>query len=76
MAAHSEFISVDLKSSAVHAIEFLKRVRRIKSLKNPEVLKVASYRYEKFWIPLLNKFSKDVTNDLDYLPPVDVHWIW
>ena len=76
MTSLAQLLSVDLKSSALHELEFLKRVRQVQILKDPEILKIVHFRLEKLWFPLLKKFSRDSKNDLDYLPPLDVHWMW
>lgn len=33
-------------------------------------------RYEKCWIPFLAHHSAGPHTDLDFLPPLDVHWVW
>ena len=33
-------------------------------------------RYEKFWLPLLSSVSKSPDTDLQFCPPLDVHWVW
>ena len=33
-------------------------------------------RYEKYWLPFMGKMSKGMEEDLDYCPPLDIHWVW
>ena len=41
--------SVDLKKAGQNEIEFLEKVRKVKHLKDSQVLQVALRRYEKLW---------------------------
>ena len=34
------------------------------------------FRYEKYWIPFILYNSPSYETDLDWLPPLDVHWAW
>ena len=34
------------------------------------------HRYENLWLPLLSQVSNGPNEDLLYLPPTDVHWLW
>ena len=36
----------------------------------------AIVRYEKYWMPLLAKVSDKMVDDLGYVSPMDVHWVW
>ena len=68
---------VDLMKASLFELEFLKQfVQSQKRLQDPKLLKVSLYRYEKLWLPFLNKSSPDILTDLDFSPPIDVHWIW
>ena len=37
---------------------------------------ILSFRYEKYWIPLILSNSEDYETDLEFLPPIDIHWVW
>ena len=63
-------------ASAKFLLSFLKVIDQTKRYSRPSVVRRAIHRYENFWLPLLLKFSKDTTTDMDYLPPLDVHWVW
>ena len=67
-------LSLDLRGAAAREIDFLKNVFKEKWIHHREVIKIAVYRYEKLWLPLLkNQIDKD---DLDFAPPIDIHWVW
>lgn len=34
------------------------------------------FRYEKYWIPFILNNSPNYETDLEWLPPLDVHWAW
>ena len=68
--------SINIYNAAYYELDFVKQIGENKILKDPEVVKISLYRYEKLWLPFLHNFSKDQQNDLDVLPPLDVHWIW
>jgi hypothetical protein len=57
-------------------VQFLKQINEIKLLQDPDVLKIALYRYEKLWLPFLDRHCQSPDMDLEYLPPIDIHWIW
>jgi len=40
------------------------------------ILKQAVARYEKYWIPFILNNSPSYETDLEWLPPLDVHWAW
>ncbi len=68
---------VNLSKGALYELEFLREiVESQKRLQDPELLKVSLFRYEKLWLPFLNKSSRNFLTDLDFTPPIDVHWIW
>ena len=68
---------VDLRSAAPKQVQFLKQVYAERWLHNAEVLKVAVYRYEKFWLPLLRKnFNENLDLEDTLIPPIDVDWVW
>ena len=33
-------------------------------------------RYEKHWMPLLAEVSSSIETDLNFCPPIDIHWVW
>jgi hypothetical protein len=68
--------SINIYNAAYYELEFVKQIQDNQILKEPEVIKISLYRYEKLWLPFLHNFSKDSQNDLEVLPPLDVHWIW
>jgi hypothetical protein len=73
----SQKFSIDLKKAAMLELEFLKQfVQSQKRLQDQNVLKASLYRYEKLWLPFLHKSSRNFLTDLDFSPPIDVHWIW
>jgi len=57
-------------------VQFLKQINEIKLLQVPDVLKIALYRYEKLWLPFLERHCQSQDMDLEYLPPIDIHWVW
>ena len=65
-----------LETSAIYELDFLKEASRIQFLDDPEVVKVSAWRYENFRLPLLDEISSGGREDLQFLPPIDVHWIW
>ncbi len=68
---------VNLAKGAVYELEILREiVESQKRLQDPKLLKVSIFRYEKLWLPFLNKFSRNILTDLEFTPPIDVHWIW
>lgn len=69
-------VSVDLQTAALHELDFLKLVYHDKYLRNPLVLANAIYRYEHLWLPFLKQHSQDHLSDLEYAPPIDIHWVW
>ena len=72
------FENEDLLLESVQlCLGFLKHLERegIFCLDRPS-LHMAMYRYSKLWLPFLGKISKDAGTDLDFAPPLDVHWIW
>ena len=34
------------------------------------------FRYETFWLPFLASESSSVVEDMDFCPPLDIHWVW
>ena len=33
-------------------------------------------RYEKHWMPFLAEVSSSIETDLNFCPPIDIHWVW
>ena len=67
---------IDLARSAVYELDFLKESYSNILLDDPRVVKISAWRYEHLWLPLMREISQDQTQDLKFLPPPDVHWIW
>ena len=70
-------LSVDLEQEAIHELDFLKSIDdQGKIYYDPDFIQCAIYRYETYWLPLLNKFSSGPAEDIQFAPPTDVHWVW
>ena len=67
---------INLAIAAGYELDFLKELDRYIILDDPNVVKISAWRYEHLWLPLLSQISQDHTQDLEYLPLFDVHWIW
>lgn len=68
---------IDLIESSIFELDFLKMVDDKRSLYYDEGFIARSIvRYEKFWIPFLASVSDSSGKDLDFAPPVDIHWVW
>jgi hypothetical protein len=67
-------LSLDLRIAAAREIDFLEKVWNEKWLHHQQVLKIAVYRYETFWLPFLK--TQTGKTDLDFVPPIDIHWVW
>ena len=39
-------------------------------------LKLVVCRYEKHWMPFLAEVSSSIETDLNFCPPIDIHWVW
>lgn len=65
-------LSVNLASAALLELDFLKQIDDLMYLYEPEVISAAIFRYETFWLPLLD----DTNNAGNLTPPLDVHWVW
>ena len=39
-------------------------------------LKLVVCRYEKHWMPFLAEVSNSIETDLNFCPPIDIHWVW
>ena len=69
--------SFDLLKSAVHELDFLQYIDSHPELYYHEnFVSYAIIRYEKYWMPLLAKVSEKMADDLRYVAPMDVHWVW
>lgn len=67
--------SVELLTLANQHLEFLKEVDSIAHfLHQPHVIANAMRRYENYWLPLMAHYVD--RNSEDFLPPIDVHWMW
>jgi hypothetical protein len=68
---------IDLLESSVYELDFLKMIDDKRNAYYDEDFVARSIvRYEKFWIPLLAGLSDSSEKDLEFAPPVDVHWVW
>ncbi|XP_045187312.2 uncharacterized protein LOC123545093 isoform X2 [Mercenaria mercenaria] len=63
--------SVDLCEQAVNHLEILNTVHNFPDLKEPEVLRHALYRYERFWLPLAADHPEECL-----AAPLDVEFVW
>ena len=71
-AASRIHISVEnILDQVLYHIEFLKEIEELPELKSYKYQKLAAFRYEKFWLPLVAEHSK-----LDLVAPLDVQWWW
>ena len=52
-------------------IKFLQEVDDIPKLKTKRFRKLAAFRYEKYWLPLISIYSK-----ANLVGPLDVEWMW
>lgn len=66
--------NLDLVKLAAMHIQFLEYVTKRKILNNDEILRKATYRYEKFWLPFCSKYSLD--EQKQYYPPLDIAWVY
>ena len=66
---------IDLAKSASYELDFLKKYDN-NILMDPDIVKVSAWRYEHLWLPFMANMSQDHIQDLELLPPADVHWIW
>lgn len=76
MTAHTKAsqklsFSVNLETQSLFHIQFLKAVDSVAAFKQPQVLRRALYRYEKFWLPLAAAHQKEKLSG-----PLDVEWVW
>ena len=69
-------LNISLSIQSKWEWDFLQHISKNKTLKKPEVIERAIYRYEKYWLPFLANISSNGLEDLCYLPPLDVHWVW
>ena len=68
--------SVDLISTALSQLSFLREVDVEGVLYGGELLKKALYRYERYWLPFCIDLESKGKNHTDYYPPLDVAWVW
>ena len=61
----------DITKQVHYHIQILQAVDDIPKLKTKEYRKLAAFRYEKYWLPLVSKSSKP-----DLVAPLDVEWMW
>lgn len=68
---------IDFIESSTYELDFLKMVDDKRNVYyNDEFLTRSIVRYEKYWIPFLAEVSDNSGKDLDFAPPVDIHWVW
>lgn len=66
-----------LLQRALYELEFLKFFDTNRHLYyNEAFVDYSIIRYEKYWMPLLAKASKNSEEDLLLAPPLDIHWVW
>ncbi|CAG2245700.1 unnamed protein product [Mytilus edulis] len=65
--------NVDLVDAAKKQIEFLHLVDKEGNLYEGNLVRQAIFRYEKFWLPLLNANNNDRRR---VAAPLDICWIW
>jgi len=66
----------DLLQASMLELEFLREVDARGDLYSKEVVHRAVYRYEKHWMPFLAEVSSSIETDLNFCPPIDIHWVW
>ena len=76
LSAQQINFGIELKQAAICELNFLKKISRKKWLQDLQILQIAVHRYEKLWLPLLASTSNNFDTDLEYLPPLEVHWAW
>ena len=67
---------LDLIGKSVLELNFLKQVDSFGFYYNEGFLRRAVKRYEKYWLPLLAKLSSNPMDDINFAPPLDIHWVW
>jgi len=69
--------SISINSDSVwHHLKFLKYFDDHPEFYHSNVVKRAINRYEFYWIPFILNNSKSISDDLEFSPPLDVHWVW
>ena len=67
----------NLASTAILELQFLKYIDTYRNLYyNEDLVSYSIIRYEKYWMPFLAKMSTKMIGDLDWAPPIDIHWVW
>lgn len=70
-------LEIDLGKLALYELQFLHYIDERRSLYyNEEFVNYSIIRYEKYWMPFLAKMSEKMTTDLEFAPPLDIHWVW
>jgi len=64
-------LSLDLVSQAKYQLQFLRATIQAGALRHRSNLRLAFYRYEKFWLPLAAEHSNERLSG-----PLDVEWMW
>ena len=70
-ASHLQISVNDIIEQLQYHIQFLQEVDDKPELKTKEYWKLAAFRYEKYWLPLVSKYSKP-----NLVAPLDVEWMW
>lgn len=69
--------SPNLIKSALFELDFLKTIDDNAHLYyEPDFVRRSVYRYENYWLPFLAKVSSGPATDSDFVPPLDIHWVW
>ena len=62
---------------ALYELDFLQLIDQNRHLYyNEDFIKYSLIRYEKYWMPFLTENSSQIEDDLQFLPPLDIHWVW
>lgn len=61
----------DLEKQAIYQISFLNSVKAEIPLEDPDVVRRAVYRYEKYWLSLAAEHKEECLS-----APIDIEWVW
>ncbi|XP_071745850.1 uncharacterized protein [Lepeophtheirus salmonis] len=69
--------SIDLLKSSLIELDFLKTIDDAGIYYEPDVILKGIYRYETYWLPFLTSAKgSSHLKDLNWVPPLDIHWVW
>ncbi|KAK3088698.1 hypothetical protein FSP39_022527 [Pinctada imbricata] len=66
-----QYYSIDLVEGALAQLDFLAVIDSNKVFQSVKTIRNATYRYEKFWLPLAAKY-----HDKCLAAPLDIEWVW